>query len=366
MFGGEELAGREWLVAANGRSRSGEAGSLMRCGAAALAIALLAQTAGGIGQYPDMTAFSCSPATLEAGGEIPCTAQAKSDYGYTVSYVYQWADGTNGTSTPYLPSGTAWTAGHRYAFPGNFTASAYAISPCGYYSACVSGTLSQVVSVLPASEPRGPLLLSRACNPASIVTGTSTACTARAGDPNGDAVTYSFDFADGTPAVERTAASGVTVSAAHAYTAAGTYVVTVSTRDGGGLAGESGTVTVQVVNDTTPPTVTMLDPAPGCIYALPYGYRVACTGVGPAAVAGYAYLRATAYDPVPGTGVSRVEFLLDGHVVCTSYFSYGSYACGWYPLPLDAGLHQMSVRAVDGAGNARETATLGILVTGYY
>ncbi|HYF49202.1 MAG TPA: PKD domain-containing protein [Planctomycetota bacterium] len=72
-------------------------------------------------------------------------------------------------------------------------------------------------------------------NPATV--GQSVSFSAAASDPNGDALTYAWNFGDGT------SASGANVS--HAYSAAGTYTASVTVSDPSG-ATDTASVTVNV------------------------------------------------------------------------------------------------------------------------
>jgi PKD repeat protein len=76
--------------------------------------------------------------------------------------------------------------------------------------------------------------------------------SAGSGDPDGDAVTATWDFGDGAPG-----ASGAVVT--HTYAAAGVYTVRLTVTDGrGGSDTAAGTITVG-----TPPVVTITQPAAG-------------------------------------------------------------------------------------------------------
>jgi hypothetical protein len=73
------------------------------------------------------------------------------------------------------------------------------------------------------------------------------AFSAITGDPDGDAVRYTFDWGDGTASTTAPVASGVRASLTHAWSRLGTYSVRVKATDAGGLESEwspSSTVTV--------------------------------------------------------------------------------------------------------------------------
>jgi glucose/arabinose dehydrogenase/chitodextrinase len=74
-------------------------------------------------------------------------------------------------------------------------------------------------------------------------------------DPNGDTLTYAWDFGDGSPG-----GTGVTVN--HTYQNSGSYVATLTVDDGrGGTAG-----TTRTIAAGTPPTGNILTPTSGTMY----------------------------------------------------------------------------------------------------
>jgi PKD repeat protein len=81
---------------------------------------------------------------------------------------------------------------------------------------------------------------------------TDLACTFDGGlsnDPDGTIVDYTWDFGDGTPPVS----TGVTPTISYTYAAAGTYTVTLTVTDDGGLTGATSlAVTVAVAGNAGP------------------------------------------------------------------------------------------------------------------
>jgi PKD repeat protein len=112
------------------------------------------------------------------------------------------------------------------------------------------------IEVLDPPGNRAPTVNAGAA-PKSGTAPLSVLFTASGADPDGDALTYSWDFGDGATA------SGRKVT--HVYAAGGTYTATVTARDPAGL---TGTATVAVVVGNPPgnqaPTVqAAADPASG-------------------------------------------------------------------------------------------------------
>ncbi|MFE5122773.1 PQQ-dependent sugar dehydrogenase [Streptomyces sp. NPDC056669] len=74
-------------------------------------------------------------------------------------------------------------------------------------------------------------------------------------DPDGDAISYNWDFGDGGKSTE--------ADPAHTYSANGTYTATLTARDPGGL---TGTASVHITVGNTAPTVTLELPGDGQLF----------------------------------------------------------------------------------------------------
>lgn len=77
-------------------------------------------------------------------------------------------------------------------------------------------------------------------------------------DPDGDPLTYSWDFGDG--------ASGSGATASHTYTAVGTYTASLTVRDDRGGVSAPASLRIDVGN--TPPTPTIASPAEGALFSV--------------------------------------------------------------------------------------------------
>ena len=135
-------------------------------------------------------------------------------------------------------------------------------------------------------------------------------------DPDGDGLTYFWDFGDGATWGHR--------PASHTYTRRGTFTVTLTVHDGE-LVSEPGTTTVTVTGTSLLPIVSLMAPAEGAVY------------VAPATIT----LTASAAD-------------LDGHIAEVEFFqgttSLGvdrtaPYTVTWTGAP--AGAHVLTARARD-------------------
>ena len=156
---------------------------------------------------------------------LACTfdGSTSTDDGTIVTYAWAFGDGATATGA---------TASHTYAADGTYTVTLTLTDDAG-----LTGTLSQQVTVVNQAPVAS---FTFAC--------TDLACTfdgSGSTDADGTIATYAWDFSDGT--------TGTGVTANHTYAAAGTYSVTLTVTDNGGL---SGNVIQQV-------TVTAPAPAPG-------------------------------------------------------------------------------------------------------
>jgi PKD repeat protein len=124
---------------------------------------------------------------------------------------FEWEFGDGNTATGMMPT-------HTYAQAGNFEVrlvvdDGQARSEPSLASAAIS---APPVNLAPIADPGGPY----AGEPGQAISFDGSASA----DPNGDSLTYSWDFGDGATA------SGV--SPTHTYAAAGIYTVTLTVSDG--------------------------------------------------------------------------------------------------------------------------------------
>lgn len=126
----------------------------------------------------------------------------------------------------------------------------------------------------------------------------------------------------------------------------GTHVLVAKASDAAGNVATSGTLSVNVsggISDTTAPTVSITFPTHG------------------STVAGAVDITATASDD---TGVTKVEFIIDGTVVGqgVSAQQAGPYAFSWNTTSYAAGSHSLTARAYDAAGNSATATSVTVTV----
>ena len=112
--------------------------------------------------------------------------------------------------------------------------------------------------------------------------------------------------------------------------------------DAAGNVGQSSTVNVAVVNDTTAPVVSLTAPGNNAI------------------VSGTVAITASASDNV---GVSKVEFYINGSLISAGNVS--PYTFNWNTASVANGSYTLMAKAYDNAGNTRQSANVTVAVNNY-
>jgi parallel beta-helix repeat protein len=169
---------------------------------------------------PPAASLNVGPSSGSAPLTVTADASASTDTDATpiASYSFDFGDG----SPPVSPQPGA-TATHTYAGAGTFTVTVTVTDTAG-----LSGTATATVTV--ADSPPNAVLQVTPTNgraPVSVIADAS-----KSTDQDATPIaTYTFDFGDGSPVIgPQTAAT-----AAHTYSAQGTYTVTVTVTDTAGF-----------------------------------------------------------------------------------------------------------------------------------
>ena len=181
---------------------------------------------------PPTAAFTFSPANPMVGQQVLFNGSSSSDAdGSVVSYRWDFGDGTTSG-----PSGAS-SVYHAFAAAGTYTVTLTVTDDGG-----LTDSTSQTVQV---GAPNQPPVAAFSFSPAHPMAGDWVQFDGSASfDPDGTITAYSWNFGDGSTA------SGV--SRYHQFTAPGTYTVTLTVTDNGGLT-NSTTQTVQVGSPNQPP-----------------------------------------------------------------------------------------------------------------
>ena len=193
------------------------------------------------------------PPTVEASVDVdsgPAPHRVRFDAtgtdpdGPNAGLTYHWAFGDGGESFARRP-------GHTYREPGTYTATVTVTDEDGG-----SGTAEVEVEV---TDPPGnrPPAVEAAAAPSSGMAPLSTLLSAQGTDPDGDRLTYSWEFGDGQEADGRTAR--------HVYMLGGTYtaVVTATDEHGATATAEIDVVVGNPAGNQAPTVQAAADPAGG-------------------------------------------------------------------------------------------------------
>ena len=257
--------------------------------------------------------------TANAGGPyngvrnsaIAFSGAASSDAdGDPLTYLWNFGDGATGTGA---------SPTHAYASAGTFTVT-LTVSDGTTSSVPATATVT-IANQAPAANAGGPYSGTRLTPIAFNGSGSS--------DPEGDALTYTWNFGDG--------ATGNGVSPAHSYTAIGTFTVTLTVNDGS-TSSAPVTTTVQITN--IGPAVSLTSPASGSVFHAP------------ASVA----LAASANDP--DGGVAKVEFYAGAAKIGEALVA--PYAMTWSGAA--PGTYSLTAVVTDSSGATAASAPVAVIV----
>jgi outer membrane protein assembly factor BamB len=168
--------------------------------------------------------------------------------GDSVAYQFDWGDGKQSTWSNYKPSGNSVSMDHSYSSEGTYNVKSKAKDKAGNESNWSNGHLISISSMTnsPPNTPPAPSGLSNNYTDSTCTFSTSTT------DPNGDSISYQFDWGDGTYSNwSNYVSSGDSVSMDHSYSSGETYYVKAKAKDEDGA--ESGwssghSITISIPN----------------------------------------------------------------------------------------------------------------------
>jgi PKD repeat protein len=180
-----------------------------------------------VNQVPTAAFPAPSPATLPVGSSFSFDASTSSDpdAGDTLSYAWNFGDGTTGTGV--------FTT-HAYAVAGNYTVVLTVTDSRGGSSSPASNNVTATSST-PNTPPTASFTSDGTTGTAPLTVNFTSTST----DAEGPVSSWSWNWGDGTP-------NGTTASAGHVFASAGTFPVTLTVTDAGGLTATSTTSIVVV------------------------------------------------------------------------------------------------------------------------
>lgn len=186
-----------------------------------------------VGNQAPVANALATPSTAHALQSVAFDASASTDAETPDQLTYSWVYGDGSATTPYTSSPQS---SHAYAVAGSYTVTIRVKDVEGSI-----GSKSITVKVLPNSAPIAKA--NATPNPVHVgkpVSFTSTASS----DPDGDTLTYHWAFPGGETAE--------TASAQHAFSAVGSYDVTLTVTDQYGVS-DTDTIAVTVTNGAPVP-----------------------------------------------------------------------------------------------------------------
>jgi PKD repeat protein len=174
-----------------------------------------------VNNAPPTAQATANPTTLSEGGSVNFDGRGSTDPGNDpLTYSWDFGDGTNANTAQVV---------HPYAADGTYQVTLTVTDNSGASS---SATLSVTVNNAPPTARA-------TANPTTVsVGGTVNFDGSGSSDPGNDALTYAWDFGDGT------SGSGVTVN--HSWTISGTYTIILQVDDGQGGVSTDNSVSIQV------------------------------------------------------------------------------------------------------------------------
>jgi PKD repeat protein len=208
---------------------------------------------------PPTVTVTATPTTGTAPLNVAFVSNARDPESQALTYSWNFGDGQS--STQASPS-------HIYQAPGTFTARLTVTDSAGL-------TASATVAINANAPGNRPPTVSVNPSTTSGSEGMSVVFNTTASDPDGQVVSYNWDFGDGTTAT--------VASPTHVYARAGVYTASVVVRDNGGAtAGTQVTITVTQADSYSPPDVNMVTPDGGEVIngGSTYTIRWTATGTG--------------------------------------------------------------------------------------
>ncbi|MAG91043.1 hypothetical protein CMO83_00025 [Candidatus Woesearchaeota archaeon] len=184
---------------------------------------------------------SCSsPSTIGVGNTAVISYSVTDPDGNPVTIRIDWGDGTTTT-------GGSSSATHTYTSTGTFTVTITATDSKG---AVTQGTCGSIL-VTTITPPNNPPVITSCTSPSTIIVGNIATVNYVVSDPDGDAVTITINWGDGTTT------NGGASGAQHIYTSTGTFPVTITATDSKGLITQRTCGTVNVISGpgSNPPVI---------------------------------------------------------------------------------------------------------------
>ena len=208
-----------------------------------------------VNTLPDPPRKPSGPSSGQVGISYTYETSAEDPDGDQVKYIFDWGDGKKSTTDP-VNSEDPESASHIWTKPGTYNVKAQAEDRNSAKSEW-STVLEVTIENTPPDKPGAP------SGPPLGQPGISYTYYASTTDPNGDQITYVFDWGDGTTSMTEAVGPGELVSLPHAWAKFGEYGVRVNATDSNGESSEWSEPLVVVVGaEEQIPPVAIIAAAP--------------------------------------------------------------------------------------------------------
>lgn len=274
---------------------------------------------------PPQVALTAPTAGTTLTGTVTLSATASDNFGVVAVDFYDGATLLGSDATE--PYGMTWDT--RTAPSGSHTLTARARDLAG------NVTSTQPVTVVLDNDVVAPTVTLTAPTAGTRVSGY-VVVSANASD---DRAVSRVEFYDSSSLIGTSTSAPYSITWSTYYASSGTHWLSAKAYDATGNVGTSGTVTVTVVPELTPPTVSLTAPANGAVVS----------------GSGYTTISASASD---ASGVSRLELFLDG--TSLGWTSSTSYNFSWTTQSVSSGSHTLTAVATDIYGNVATSSPVSV------
>ncbi|MFZ2471216.1 MAG: SBBP repeat-containing protein [Methanothrix sp.] len=204
------------------------------------------------------------------GTSYSYSTSASDPDGDQVKYTFDWGDGTN-SMTSLVNSSTVASASHTWTNTGIYQVKAKATDSKGLDSEW-SNTINVSILNRPPNAPDTPIGVGVGFALAPYSYATSSI------DPDGDEVSYTFDWGDKTTTNTSLVKSGTEASASHTWSTAGSYLVKANATDSKGAAsGDSSSLSVTINPNKSPNAPSKPSGSATCVAGSSYSYSTSAT-----------------------------------------------------------------------------------------
>jgi PKD repeat protein len=180
---------------------------------------------------PDPPRKPSGPSSGQAGISYTYSTSADDPDGDQVKYIFDWGDVEKST-TSFVNSGDEASISHIWTEPETYDVKAQAEDSNRAKSDRWSTVLTVIIENTPPDRPSAP------SGPHLGHPGISYTYYASTADPNGDQITYVFDWGDGNTSMTEAVGSGETVFRPHEWAKSGEYSVRVNATDANDASSE--------------------------------------------------------------------------------------------------------------------------------